>query len=168
MPTWSLTFGTRRNARNSRQPSPPSGPTDHDSRSELRHRFSARALARISFQMTLLRESRARSGARKDSLCRARNMMRWCGCPGAPTCLRLGYGPGTPSSNRAFYVLIVVIRLDRRLSPASRSPQQLDPANSRGRNCFGGECPQKRARRRFLRSPQKNSHKNEYLDVSRR
>jgi len=65
-----------------------------------------------------------------------------------------------------------LIRLDRRLAPASRAlirnPQQLDPANSRWRNCFGGECRQRRAHRRFRLSLRRNSHRNEYLDVSLR
>ena len=69
------------------------------------------------------------------------------------------------------YCVYFLTRLDRRLAPASRAltrnPQQLDPANSRGCNCFGGECRQRRAHRRFRLSPRKNSHRNECLDVSR-
>ena len=70
------------------------------------------------------------------------------------------------------FAFTFLIRLDRRLAPASRAltrnPQQLDPVNSRGRNCFGGECRQRHAHRRFRRSPRKSSHRNECLDVSRR
>ena len=69
------------------------------------------------------------------------------------------------------FAFTFLIRLNRRLAPASRAltrnPQQLDPVNSRGRNCFGGECRQRRAHRRFRLSPRKNSHRNECLDVSR-
>jgi hypothetical protein len=87
----------------------------------------------------------------------------------APRRPRLSYGPAPSSSNRAPFVFL--IHLDRRLAPASRAltrnPQQLDPAKSRGRNCFGGECRQRRAHRRFRLSPRKNSHRNECLDVSR-
>ena len=63
------------------------------------------------------------------------------------------------------FAFTFLIRLDRRLAPASRAltrnQQQLDPANFRGRNCFGGECPQRRAHLRFRRSPRKNSHRND-------
>ena len=69
------------------------------------------------------------------------------------------------------FAFTFLTRLDRRLAPASRAlsrnAQQLDPANSRGCNCFGGECRQTRAHRRFRLSPRKNSHRNECLDISR-
>jgi hypothetical protein len=56
-------------------------------------------------------------------------------------------------------------RLDRHLAYASRvairNPQPLDPASSRVRNCFAGECHQRRAHQRFPLLPRKNSCRNE-------
>jgi len=70
------------------------------------------------------------------------------------------------------FAFTFLIRLDRHRAPAPRvsihNPRQLDPGNSPGRNCFGGECRQRHAHRRFRRSPRKSSHRNACLDVSRR
>jgi hypothetical protein len=89
----------------------------------------------------------------------------------SPRRRRLSYGPALPSNYRAFCVYsysFVTILIAPAPRVSIRNPRQLDPANSRGRNCFAGECRRRPAHRRFRRSPRKNSHKNESQDVSRR
>ncbi len=92
------------------------------------------------------------------------------GLPATPSVPQLcAWQPHRVTEPFAFSFLI---RLDRHRAPASRvsihNPRQLDPGNSPGRNCFGGECRQRHARRRFRRSPRKSSHRKECLGVSRR
>jgi hypothetical protein len=101
------------------------------------------------------------------------------GIPGATAQNRLLATPSVPQlcarqPHRVTepFAFTFLIRLDRHRAPAScvsiHNPRQLDPGNSPGRNCFGGECRERHAHRRFRRSPQKSSHRKACLDVSRR